>query len=45
MHLRSLLFVCTKPNLQTFAPTLKLIINQVSAGKGNKLYICESINN
>ena len=45
MHLCSLLFVCTKLNLQTFAHTLILIINQVSAGKGNKLYICESINN
>lgn len=45
MHLHSPLFIYTKANLQTFAPTLILIINQVSAGKGNKLYICESINN
>ncbi len=44
MHLHSPLFVYTKANLQTFAPALILILYQVSAGKENKLYICESIN-
>lgn len=44
MQMHSPLFVYTKANLQTFAPALILIINQVSAGKENKLYICESIN-
>lgn len=45
MQMHSPLFIYTKASLQTFAPALILIINQVSAGKGNKLYICESINN